>query len=191
MANLSRMLEQLDEQNISNVVGMRHDLARERYIVSRATVNSYQEFDEEITRFVQYQLNATQGNPAVPRYMASSQAVDIIERAFNSIGGLQGGYELASTGIRGGLRGVIDAIYQALKKQDEEAYIEHILRLWCDPLSFQDRTSLMQEYLNRFRHNFPQGIRVPSASELAANYQAVIRFHAELINSIRMGIRRS
>ncbi len=92
MANLSRMIEQLNEQNISNVVGMRHDLARERYIVTRPTVGSYQEFDEEFTRFMRYQLHATQGNPAVPQHLASSQAVSIIERAFASIGGLQGAY---------------------------------------------------------------------------------------------------
>jgi len=191
MANLSRMLEQLDEIHLSEVVGRHHDQARERYILTRHTVGTYEEFHEEITRFVQYQLHATQGNPAVPRYIASSEAVNIIERAFTSIGGQEGAFEIARTGIRGGLRAVIDALYQAMKKQDEEAYIEYVLRTEVDPLSFEDRTSLMQAYLNRYRNNLSQNMRVPTAYELASNYEAIIRMHMEVINSIRLGIRRS
>ena len=190
MANLNRMLELLDEVNITNVVGMKHDIAREQYVVTRRTVDSYAQFNEEITRFVQYQLHATLGNTAIPQYMASSQAVGIVERAFTSVGGLQGAYEIASTGIRGGLRAVIDTLYQAIKKEEEEAYVEYILRTEVDPLSFEDRAQLMQAYLSRFGHNFPQGIRVPTAYELAGNYESIIRMHTEVINAIRMGIRR-
>ena len=190
MANLNRMLELLDEVNITNVVGMKHDIAREQYVVTRRTVDSYAQFNEEITRFVQYQLHTTLGNTAVPQYMASSQAVGIIERAFTSVGGLQGAYEIASTGIRSGLRAVIDTLYQAIKKEEEEAYVEYILRTEVDPLSFEDRAQLMQAYLSRFGHNFPQGIRVPTAYELAGNYESIIRMHTEVINAIRMGIRR-
>jgi len=184
------MLELLDEVNITNVVGMKHDIAREQYIVTRRAVDSYAQFNEEVTRFVQYQLRATLGNIAIPQYMASSQAVDIIDRAFTSIGGLQGAYEIASTGIRCGLRAIIDTLYQAIKKEEEEAYIEYVLRTEVDPLSFEDRTRLMQMYLNRFKYNFPQGIRVPTAYELAGNYESIIRMHTEVINAIRTGIRR-
>ena len=191
MANLNRMLEALDEVNITNIVGFKHDMARERYIVTRRTVDSYAQLNEEMTRFVQYQLHATLGNTAVPQYMASSQAVGIIERAFTSIGGLQGAYEIASTGIRGGLRAIIDALYQAIKKEEEEAYIEYVLRTEVNPLSFEDRAQLMQAYLNRFGHNFPHGVRVPAAYELAGNYESIIRMHMEVINAIRTGIRRS
>jgi len=190
MANLNRMLELLDEVNITNVVGIKHDMARERYIVTRRMADSYAQLNEEMTRFVQYQLHATLGNTAVPQYMASSHAVDIIERAFTSIGGLQGAYEIASTGIRGGLRAIIDALYQAIKKEEEESYIEYVLRTEVDPLSFEDRTQLMQAYLNRFRYNFPYGVRVPAAYELAGNYESIIRMHTEVINAIRTGIRR-
>ena len=189
MANLNRMLQLLDEVNITNVVGMKHDIAREQYIVTRRIVNSYQELNEEVTRFVQYQLHATLGNAATPQYMASSQGMSIIERAFMNLGGIQGACEIASTGIRGGLRRVIDALYEAIKREEEERYIEWVLRTEVDPLSFQDRTSLMQGYIERFRHNFPPGIRVPSAYELAGNYESIIRMHMEVINSIRMRIR--
>lgn len=191
MANLNRMLELLDEINITNVVGMKHDTARERYHLTRSIVNSSAEFEEEITRFVQYQLCATRCNAAVPRYMASSQAANIIDRAFTNIGGSSGAYEIASRGIRGGLRAVIDVLYQAIKKEEEEAYIEYVLRTEVDSLSFDDRTALMSAYLNRFRHNFPNSVRVPTAFELAGNYESILRMHMEVINSIRMRIRQS
>jgi len=191
MANLNRMLELLDEVNITNVVGLKHDRARERYHLTRDTVSTHAEFEEEITRFVQYQLCATRGNAAVPRYMASSIATDILNRAFTSIGGKDGAYDMAESGIRGGLRTVIDALYQAIKKEEEESYVEYVLRTEVDQLSFNDRTALMQAYLNRFRGNFPASARVPSAYELAGNYENIIRMHAEVINSIRMRIRQS
>jgi len=191
MANLYRMLELLDEVNISNIVGQKHDAARERYHLTHGSVNSSAEFEEEVTRFVQYQLCATRGNAAVPHYMASSQAANIIERAFTNIGGTRGAYEMACRGIRGGLRAVIDVLYQAIKKEEEEAYIEYVLRTEVDPLSFEDRTALMSAYLNRFRHNFSASIRVPTAFELAGNYENILRMHVEVINSIRMRIRQT
>lgn len=190
MANLTRMLELLDERNITNVVGMKHDIAREQYVVTRRTVGSYQEFNEEITRFIQYELRATLGSPAVPQYMASSQGIGIIERAFSNIGGLQGAFEIASTGIRGGVRTIIDALYESIKRDEEKSYIEYVLRTEVDPLSFDDRTALMQQYINRYRHNFPQGMRIPTGFELAGNYEGIVLMHVEVINAIRLGIRR-
>lgn len=191
MANLNRMLELLDEVNISDVVSQKHDTARERYHLTRATVNSSAEFEEEITRFVQYQLCATRGNAAVPRYMASSEAANILQRAFANIGGVSGAYEMASRGVRGGLREVIEVLCSAIRKEEEELYIAYILRTEVDPLSFDDRVALMQAYLNRFRHNFPNSVRVPTAFELAGNYESIIRMHVEVINSIRMRIRQN
>lgn len=191
MANLNRMLELLDEVNISNVVSQKHDTARECYHLSRNTVTSSAEFQEEITRFVQYQLCATRGNAAVPRYMASSQAAEIIERAFANIGGMSGAYEMASRGVRGGLRQVIEVLSSAIKKEEEESYVAYVLRTEVDQLSFDDRVALMQAYLNRFRHNFPNSVRVPTAFELASNYESIIRMHVEVINSLRMRIRQS
>lgn len=191
MANLNRMLELLDEVNISNVVSQKHDSARERYHLPRNTVNSSVEFEEEITRFMQYQLCATRGNAAVPRYMASSEAADILERAFANIGGASGAYEMASRGIRGGLRAVLEVLCSAVKKEEEEAYVEYVLRTEVDPLSFDDRVELMQAYLTRYGRNFPNSVRVPTAFELAGNYESIIRMHSELINSIRMRIRRN
>lgn len=190
MSNLIRMITLLDEVNLSNVVGLKHDTARERYHITRSTVNSSVEFEEEVTRFVEYQLCATRGNVAIPRYMASSQAANIIERAFANIGGTSGAYEMANRGIRGGLRAVIDVLYQAIKKEEEEAYIEYVLRTEVDPLSFDDRVELMQAYLTRYGRNFPNSIRIPTAFELAGNYESIIRMHVEVINSIRMRIRQ-
>lgn len=189
--NFNRMLELLNEENINNVVSIKHDLAREQYLVTKRMVASFNEFNEEVTRFVQYQLRATQGHPTMPTYMASSQGMAIVERAFHGIGGIEGAFEIARTGIRGGLRAVIDAIFTYLKREEEERYIDYVLRTEVDPLSFDDRTALMQAYLNRFRHNFPQGVRVPTAVELAANYSGIIRMHAELLNSMRLRLRRS
>lgn len=191
MANLNRMIALLDETNLSAVVGLKHDTARERYQLTRSTVASSAEFEEEITRFVQYQLCATRGNAAVPRYMASSQAAEIIERAFANIGGASGAYEIASRGIRGGLRAVIEVLCSAIKKEEEEAYIEYVLRTEVDPLSFDDRVELMQAYLTRYGRNFPNSVRVPTAFELAGNYENIIRMHIEVINSIRMRIRQN
>lgn len=191
MANLNRMLALLTEDNITNVVGMKHELARERYIVTRRTVASFQELEEEATRYTQYHLTATVGGSAIPQYMVSSQSMNSIEHAFTNLGGLSGAFEIASTGIRGGLRRIIDVLYEAMRREEERRYIEWVLRTFVDPLSFQDRTALMEQYLNRFRYNFPQGCRIPTALEMAGNYESVIMLHMEVINSIRMGIRRT
>lgn len=189
-ANLSMILKELDPENISYKVSRIHDAMRELYVVQRITVQNFEEFMEEITKFYQHQFSAviSGGHVDVPDWIASGFAREIVDKAFSRLGGLEGAYMIASKGIEGGLRTVIDSIYKAIKEQQEEQYINHVLITYVDPLDWDDRIELMRQYLNRFGRSLPEGARIKSPEELAANYEEIIKLHMKALQSIRTRI---
>jgi len=190
-ANLNAIIQLLDEENIARVVSIRHDLAREQYSMKKAVVQSFDEFKAEVTRFYQYQYCITitgSTNVVVPEWMASGFAIDILERAFSKDGGLEGAYRIAQKGVQGGMRAILDAIYKILKAQQEEQYIDYVLRSHVDPLDWNDKVDLMTQYLQRFGRNLPAGAQVKSAMELAIRYEDFLKLHMKALQTIRSRI---
>lgn len=190
MADLRGLLIALDEQTITEKVSARHDLARERYKVSSLTISSYPAFMRLITDYVTYHIRAT-GMGDMPSYAANSRGMTILEFAFQSLGGIAGAYEVARTGLRGGIITILNTLVEVLKREDEQFYIAAQLRSYCNFLSFNDRVSLMEQYLNRFARNLPSGVSPRTALELAANYEEVIETHMAVIRNIRFRLGRS
>jgi len=189
MADLQGLLVALDEQTITENVTQRHDLARERYKVSSLTVSSYPVFMRLVEDYVIYHRRST-GMGDTPLYAANSEGMRILDSAFQSLGGVQGAYQIAVTGLRGGIITILNLLAEAFKKEDERFYIEAQLRYYCNFLSFDDRVALMEQYLARFSRNLPDGVKSRTALELAANYESVIETHLAVIRNIRFALGR-
>lgn len=190
MADLLGILIALDEQTITKIVSSKHDLAREGHKVSSLTISSYPAFLRLVENYVLYHTRQTGGGD-LPSYMANSKGMTILNYAFQSLGGIQGAYEVCKTGLRGGVITVINTLAEALKTEEERLYIEAQLRYYCNPISFDDRVALMEQYLTRFTKNLPSGVKPRTALELAANYEDVIETHMAVIKNIRFRLGRA
>ena len=192
MADLGKILGLLGERNISREVSLVHDRARERYVVDKDTVSSFDEFKDEITKFYRHQIAETLAKIDDAEYVdiMEGQALDIVANAFPSqTGTFAEAYKIASSGIRGGLRTVIDAIYEALKNDMETRYVEHVLRTYVDPLDWDERTQLMEDYVREFGDYLPPGEKMESSTLMATNYEEILRLHAKVLDSMRGHIR--
>lgn len=190
MADLTGLLEALDEQTITKLVSSKHDLAREVYKVSSLTLPSYPTFLRLVEDYVIYHTRQT-GSGDLPPYMANSKGMTILNYAFQGLGGIQGAYEVCKTGLRGGVITVLNTLAEALKTEEERLYIDAQLRYYCNPLSFDDRVALMEQYLARFTRNLPSGVSPRTSLELAANYEEVIETHMAVIKNIRFRLGRT
>lgn len=187
MANLNMILQLLDERNIAKEVSMYHDMGRDTYSIQNRIPSTFDEMIKEATKFYQEQYQITVGgNEPMPERLASSLARQIIDKSFSKFGGLEGAFVIASTGIAGGMKAIIDAVYEYMKREQEESYIFWILTEYVDVTSWDDKVALMQQYLDRFHINMPPGARIKSPEQLIADgYQAFIKMHMESLRTIR------
>lgn len=185
MPDLTRILDLLDERTIAQEVGIRNDFARERYQLRRVTVGTIDEFKEEIESYYRWHYAQTIGDTEMPGFMASGLAWEIVDQAYATSGGVKTAFRNAKTGTHGGLSAVLTGIGQHLKKEQEEKYIEWILREHVNPLDFDEITELMRQYLGRFGNFFPPGTEPSSPAELAMNWKELIKIHASVISTMR------
>jgi len=186
-ANLNMMLQMLDERNIANTVGIPCYMARNAYPLRKPTVRNFDELIEETTKFYQHmhcQIICI-GKFTMPYGMAEGHTHSLLDKM-----GLEDVYMIANEGIRGGLHAIFEAIHEHFKEEMEEKYIEMILTKFVDPVDYDDRIELMQQYLNRFGSNIPANVRPRSAAELAINYKDIVKIHMNVLKGMRGKITR-
>jgi len=184
--DLNNILEMLDEENIAKAIHVPHVIAREQYKLQKFTVNDYKEFTKEVGRYYAYQLAATGGNKMLA-WMAEGEAIKILNNLFGQVGGAKGACQMAKNATNGGLKFIIDKIYDWIVRNQTELYMNHILDTQISPMSWPDQIEVMRQMQSQFGI---QGKPMKSPTELAAEYKENIRFITEKMQILRTKIRR-
>ena len=121
----------------------------------------------------------------MPDDIAWTQALTILESAF---GGLRSAYAVAKTGIENGIEACFDKIYEALRKEQVNAFFEYVLTTDIDPLDFEQVVELCRQLRQRFSSSVPDDYSVMSAEEMAMNYKDLIRLYMEKITAVRLRV---
>jgi hypothetical protein len=187
---LANILDLLDDAVIAEIVDIPNDEARQCYPMERITVDSYQQYHEEITIYYIHHMQAVIGPPGLPPDMASGHARNLIERAFHRQGGYESAYRFARSGRNGGLGASLDAISQHFKEDQRERYIDHIFHTFIDHYNYEDHVELMRQYVERFGGFMPPEEVRRTPEDLARNYEELIKTHVQVINNIRSSMRR-
>ena len=184
MSLIDNILEKLDEGAMAESM-LKHDIAREKYILKNLTVSSYGDFLTEITLYYRHHVRYVRGKDEVPDKVSRidlAEAIKVVDQAFPSLGGVQYAFTIAKEGIQGGAKYVIDSMASVLKKDWEEQYIDSILVFYINPLDFQQKVELMKQYLAKFGYLTKKS---QTAEELASHWQDVIRYHIQLQRSLK------
>jgi len=189
--DLDEIVKMLDERVIAMKIGLKHVVSLRDYNLKKLVVADYTELMDETTKFYQYQMARTRhGGVVMSEWVAHNSVRKLLESAFGQMGGLEGAFDIASNGTEDAMMTVIRVIYEAIKKEDEEAYIEWILRTYVNPLNPGERIEVMAQYLERFGRYLPPGTRVKSPQELSVKYDEVIKLHMKALQAIRGRIGR-
>jgi len=193
-ANIDQLFEMLDEEAIAQAVSIKHDTVREQYPLESNTVESFNDFKEEITLYYQWHFAHTMGNgnedALMPPEMAYGYARQIIENYFQRRGELiplEAAFRVAKTGTNGGLRFILSLLADSLKQSQEARYIDWCIDNAVAPTDYDGQAELMRSYLERYRDYIPNDIRLKSPEFLAAGsgYKELIKLHLNVIGRIR------
>jgi len=102
--------------------------------------------------------------------------------------GLQGArvaFEMASTGVDGGLYGVLTTMVARFGRKWAEKIIASEVLEYCHGLSTDERLAAPQEYLEKFRRLLPSDIRHGLDYRLAREFWRVLEQHPHLIRRMR------
>jgi len=183
--NLDNILEMLDEENIAKAIHVPHAIAREQYRLQKLTVKDYDEFTKEVGKYYAYQLAAT-GGKQMYDWLAESEAKKILNNLFGQIGGATGACQMAKKATNGGLKFIIDKIYDWIVREQTELYLTHILDTQIFPTAWPDQVEVMRQIQNNYGI---QGKPMRNPMELATEYKEHIRFIAERMQMLRTKIQ--
>jgi hypothetical protein len=187
--DLNKILEMLDEENIAKAVHLPHAIAREQYHLQKVTVQNWEEFQKEIGRYYVYQMSTTMPGwkLSTSDWLSEGYAEQIVEKTFAKIGGAKGACQMAQKGINGGLKAVVDSIFDWIVNEQVEIYFNNILQKNISPMEWQDQVDLMYQLSNKFG---TPGKPVKNPMELAADYKEYIKFIMERLQVLRSKISR-
>jgi len=180
----SQILNLLTEDEIAKVVGMKHDLALNTFkLGTLLTVKNPEEFHQLLHSYIQHHYKT------IGKQFLSHEINDIETKAIESgfgRGGMEEAYEMARTGIKGGLHPIIDKLYQYIKDEEVRQYINTIIDSHVERLDWNAKVNLMKEYNKRYGQYIPEGT-MKSPEALAANYKELIWKASQVYNKMREG----
>jgi len=187
-ANLDKLLELLDEEVIARVIGSKHIAARENYTVQHIMPQNEDDLWNELARFYQHQIQTTTGN-TISDWMAKAFVRKVIERKFS--GDLEEALKIASKGIKGGMKYILDTIFSTVLTSHEDDYISSTFMDNLEVCSSTDKIALMTQFLNKYTGYIPPGTQTRTAVELASNKpEDLVLFIVQTRANIRSRIGR-
>jgi len=177
----------LDPQVLAEQIEIRHHEMRENFILNNFVVKNYNEFVEIISTFYEKQYLCTYGindKSIIPEYISKNKAISILDDSFKSQGGFEYAYNIARTGMDGGLKAILDKIYEIVLRDERENYIGNVFQKVLG-LKWESRVELMRQYVAKFKDYIPEGTDIKNMDRLAVNCEAYIRNHCEMMGRMR------
>lgn len=163
-------------------ISAKHDAARLLYkikaVISKTPVEDMHALKELIMDFMYHQYrNAIVENPDtkdLPSFLLWSEACDVLERKY--AGGLRGVLHAARSGVNGGVRGIIETLYEHLKSEHEKAFRTCIFNEVLPPNDWIRKVKAAKQLLNGFQTVVPAAKQIP-AEEAAPRLREFIEIH--------------
>ena len=100
-------------------------------------------------------------------------------------GGDQTAFDIAQSGVEGGLYAVMKYVAEALAQQFTTNWIGVRIGEFWDNLSLEERLAVPLEYLEKYRHILPQEILEKNPSLFAANFYRFLEHHPQMIKGLK------
>jgi hypothetical protein len=186
-----RLLAEISKENLSERVGKGLDDARGSYNLYTVRVKDGFEFNEAITAFYAHMFRHT-GSPAgnLDRAALSTEAIDLVEKAFERRGGYKAAVAEGKYGINGGMRLVFDSMTEHLKLQEKGKYIVRVFKDAMDPLDWDAKVRLMEVFRERIGPELSAELRELPAEQLASHWEEIIQCYAESMDKVSELMKR-
>jgi len=167
---------------ISRDIERKHRTIRENWTVKNYHPSSYEDAHEYLTKYYQYHYSRWLG---VGMTLPADVAYSEVRRILESKGGYVPNLKKALRGRYGGMIELINVIAQEFEKESAEKYIRYVIGTHVNPLDYNLKVELARQYLETYGRRMLPGEELMNPHELAANFDAVIKHHVELVNQYR------
>ena len=192
MAAIDNLLAALDERQLAQQVGLKHDEARVRYPLSSNTVADFDRFTDIISDYYNYQFTrCVSRGGALPRSEAAGRAKEILEQAYRRRNGdIVTAFNDARDGTNGGLRVILDSISEGLKTESVERYIREMFDRHVSPNAWADKVEIIRQFIAHCGANLASSIDASQPERYAQNYRELIRSYVQSLQGTSSIFRR-
>ena len=187
---LEVVLEAIEPLHVAEHVAVPIDSARIGYTLDSTVASSYDEFSDVITSFYLHVLRRTGvvAGSVIPQSITAA-ALDLLDRAFNRIGGSPAAFAEARDATRGGLRYVLDVMADRYKYEEQAKYVRGVLAEALDPLDWSMKVAFMRALLERLAPHLPTEIRSQPPARFAKNWEKVVQAYTQSFGQIQSLLR--
>jgi hypothetical protein len=183
---LDRLLEKIDPSRTLNAVSSRVDDAVNSFPMTEGAITGWDRFEQVLSKFARHVENKVLHIRAdfPPSVYDLVRCEKLLEKEYGDQG-RKVAFEMASTGVQGGLYEVLKKIASHLAHDYAQNQISALVdRFWND-LSMNERFAVMDEYAEKFGQFLPKSYLEGSRVFLKINSIKVLEEHPRMIQRLR------
>ena len=185
MSQLSDLLARLDPAVIIDGPEQRANLALSTFPIGNAYIQDCGEFKDSIARFHQHVQSYVRNYWPYQDFERNYGEAVALMKSFFGPSGVDHAFVMASTGINGGLYGLMKQIAKAVVKEQIRMALNAIVGSFIIDLD-DEREAAVQEYLARFRHLLPPELVENDGLGLFVEFKEVLMNHPYMIHNVSL-----
>lgn len=192
MAVIDNLLIALDERQIAQRIGLRHDEARIRYHLQSNTVESFDDFSDVIADYYNHHFTScVSSGGRLPRPEAAGRAKEALEKEYRRRDGdIVTAFNDAHDSTNGGLRVVLDTLAEAIKAEGVERYIREVFDRNVTPNAWEQKVEIIRQFIYRCGVDLSSSIQADQPERYAQNYGELIRSYVRCLQHTSAIFRR-
>jgi hypothetical protein len=192
VTSITGLLAELDERNIAQKIGIRHDEVRMRYPLQSNTVDDFEEFSRIIGDYCNYHFTSC---ISFGGYLLASEAVsrakEILEQEYRRKGGdIVTAYNDSHEGTNGGLRVILDIIAEGLKAESVERHIRDAFDRYVAPNSWEQKVEIIRQFIAQCGALLSSSIQANEPARYARDFQELIKSYTTALQNTSSIFRR-
>ena len=182
---MDNVISSINKETLGHKIGIPLDSARASYSLDSVLVNSHEEFNDLVNSFVIHLMRRLRGLKInEPADSSASESFALLERTFAHDGGVKGAMLEAQTGVRGGMRYVLDALTEQFKKEEREKEVNRVLLEALDPLDWKSQVAFIKALMERLTGHLPEDIKNQPPERYANHVHLLAKAYAESIDQL-------
>ena len=192
MAAIENLMKALDEREIAQQVGLKHDEVRMSYPLASNTVGDFDEFTDAIGSYYNHHFTKCISNGgAFSKSEASGRAKEVLEQEYRRRNGdIVAAFNDAHDGTNGGMRVILDTIAERIKAESVERYVRDAFDRHVAPNSWDDKVEIIRQFIEHCRPALGSSIDGNAPERYAQNFQELIRSYVQGLQRTSSVFRR-
>jgi hypothetical protein len=182
---LDRLLESIDPARTMDEVAARVDSAVNSFHLDTWVIKHWDDFETLLARFFCHVENKIlEINRPVHPEMDLGRCIRLLIDEYGPQGE-KAAFEMARTGVEGGLYAVLRTIAMRMTEKYAQNEISARIQQFWDELSIDEKLAVPTEYLEKHGHLLPPELTEGSAARIRVNFRKVLEEHPRILQRTR------